>query len=446
MSLESASYARQNTQESAPRLTTLYALLSGFAMAYSGFTPDPSHAQEPKNTVNTVSQSARGRHTCLDALKQVIDTHKHQLDDAEHAVREQAQAHIEKAIRNALDYRNPLPPEVKQWMSVPRESGGGIEVFKRMQVAAEVLTELEHELPGRIASPDAQTSMKTLLERQLHCNITATTPELGQKLQEYRTGTDGECSDGAFLRLCTDLDAMPIPSADGFILQPRKPGEDLKIQDSIASILLHNGNAFHREVFIMPDKGAILTMLEELKDKNGDPLIFLENLQHFDTTPTFRSQGGFLPWTMSEGQQTPPSKNDAPFSTRKFRTLVGIQPAIAILTPDTKRISLGWQSFFMNQTPQKELYGTWNTCLEGTIWEGMEWPDTTDQEDTYGYQLVAASKIVGIDANGQDMKTEVSGLNVCKRDFSLTVRTPSLPASFRIRAFTHMKEHLLTLP
>lgn len=415
-------------------------------MAYSGFTPDPSSAQEPKNTTNAVSQSVRGRHTCLDALKQVIDTHKHQLDDAEYAVREQAQAHIEKAIRNALDYRNPLPPEAKQWMSVPRESRGTIEAFKRMQKAAEVLTELEHELPGRIASPDAQTSMHTLLERQLHCSITATTPELRQKLQDYRTGTDGECCDGAFLRLCTDLGALPIPCTHGFILQPRKPGEDLKIQDSIASILLDDGNAFHREVFVMPDKGSILTMLEELKDANGDPLIFPENFQHFDPTPTCRSQGGFLPWTTSEGQQTPQSKNDAPFSTRKFRTLVATHPAIATLTPDTKGVSLGWQSFFMNHTPQKELYGTWNTRLEGTIWEGVEWPDTTNEEDMFSYQLVAAGKIVGIDANGQEMKTEVSALNVCKRDFSLTVRTPSFPASFRIRAFTHMKEHLLTLP
>lgn len=446
MSLESVSYARQNTQEHAPRLTALYALLSGFAMAYSQYTAGTVSAEEPKNTLSAVSLSVSERHSCLDRLKQTIDLHKNQLDDANYTVREQAQAHIEKAIRNALDYRNPLPPEVRQWMHVSRKSKGTLETFKRMQRAAELLTELEYELPSRIASPDAQTSMQTLLERQLHCTLKTTTAKLKQELQEYRTGTDGECSDGAFLRLCTDLDAIPIPCTDGFILQPRKPGEDLKIQDSIASILLHDGTAFHREVFAMPDKGAILTMLEELKDANGDPLIFPENVQHFDPTPLCRSQGGFLPWTTSEGQQTPQSKNDAPISARTFRTLVATHPVIATLTPDTKRISLGWQSFSMNHTPQKELYGTWNTCLTGTIWEGVEWPDTTNEEDMFSYQLLAADKIVGIDAKGQDMKTEVSRLNICKRDFSLTVRTPSFPASFRIRAFTLMKEHFLTLP
>ncbi len=448
MSIESAPLVRQTRPEYTTRFTTLLALVSGFTMAYGAML----HAEDPSKT----SKSPASKHNPepLADVRKIVDITIPELNHTLYPVREKAQLRIKQAIREALERQNPLPETLKKSFVVPYESGGTIETFKRMANISEFTAELEEELPGRIAAPDADTTLTMLLEDQFHCRMRAEDPVLRAKLEDYKIGAEGEKSGSAFVRMCRDLDAIPIPTTDGFLLRPIQDGEEFRASDTMGLVTIGGPKIQYREAFLLPDKGVILSLIdpekktEEEEQQEMTRLFFAKPEDLFtEPTPTKTINAPLVSWSKDEGQQTPKEKMWTPLSQKKFNAMTARKPvSYALPTAQTKLIPAGLQSFCIPSAPEQQPDGTWVTIVKGMIWECVEWPVTTNEEDMFSYQLVAANRLHGITKDGRRIDATVSDLHFCKRDLSFSVQTMECPSVLHIRAFTDMQKEEITLP
>jgi hypothetical protein len=443
MSIESASDARQNKTEHSPRSQALYTLLSGFVIAYG----DMLHAEEPATKTTPTVVRVQETTDAIEDLKRTLQTRTPQLNDPNYFVREDTQLIIRTAIRRALDQRNPLPTDIRPYMTSPHEVDGSVEIFKRLDGLKEFLRTMEDDLPGRIAAPTKSTSLHTLLKHQFHCDISAIDPTLQKKLENYRTGTDGELSATAFQRLCGEIHALPVLEPQGFSLRSMQEGESFLMRESVGVVKKKVGEGFSRDVFLIPDKGTILSVLhrsEEEKEFDAQ-LIFLDQIPgEDDSIPTRIANTVPLSWTTGEGQSTPHMKTEIPLFQKHTLALIAQVPEVFQLA-EHKIIDAGLQTFYM-KTPEKQLYETWTTDVQGTMWKDVEWPKTTNEQDMYSYQLVATNQIEARDAAGKKLEVRISGLNFCHRDFSFTVSTKVRPSTLNVRAFTEIQTERIKLP
>lgn len=447
MSIESAPDVRQNLYERTPRLTTLLALVSNFALAYGAI----ANAQQPQITSSL--PSAKKTVDPFQDVKKTITESIPELNHTLYPVREKAQLRIKQAIRKALDRKNPLPDTLKKSLVVPYQSGGTIETFKRMEDVSAFTDDMEAELPGRI-SPENETSVQRLLEAQFHCRITVDDPVLQKKLQVYDTCTEGEKSGDAFVRMCRDLQAIPVPTPDGFLLRPIQDGEEFRSNDTMGLIKIGGPKINYREAFLLPDKGAILSLIAE-KTKTEEELqeemtaLFFAKPEDTvtESVPTKTMDASLLAWSKDEYQQTPKHKTWAPLAQKKFDAITARKPvSFTIPTAQPKLMPAGLQTLCIPSTPEKQADGSWMTIVKGTIWECVEWPKTTNEEDMFSYQLVAANKILGTTKDGRTMHGTLSDLHFCKRDMSFSVTTAECPTALQVRAFTSVQQEQITLP
>lgn len=447
MQIESAPDVRQNLYERPPRLITLLALVSHFALAYG----DIANAQQPQ--ITSSHPFAKKTADPFQDVQKTIEESIPELNHTLYPVREKAQLRIKQAIREALERKNPLPETLKKSLVVPYESGGTIETFKRMEDVRAFTDDMEAELPGRI-SPDNETSIQCLLETQFHCRITVDDPLLQRKLEQYEVHAEGEKSGDAFVRMCRDLQAIPVPTPDGFLLRPIQDGEEFRANDTMGLINIGGPKIQYREAFLLPDKGVILSLITE-KTKTEEEFLQEEMAALFskpedtitELIPTKTLDASLVAWSKDEYQQTPKHKTWTPLSQKKFDAITARKPMTYTLpTADTKMIPAGLQTLCIPSAPEKQSDGSWVTVVKGTILECIDWPKTTNEEDMFSYQLVAANKILGTTKDGRTMHGTLSDLHFCKRDMSFSVTTAECPTALQIRAFTSLQQEQITLP
>lgn len=453
MSIESAPDVRHIPHEHTLRLKTLFTLVSVFLIAYG----DTLHAETPAQT--TRKKPTARPYPALDALETVIKAETPLLNHQLCNTREEALLHIKIAIREALHHQNPLPDYAKTILSVPYKVDDYVEAHKRMQDARTFLDELEEELPGRIAVSDANTAFNSLLEEQFHCRITADDPVLRSRLQEYKTGTDAEQSGKAFERMCHHLQAIPLPVANGFFLRPIQEGEEFRTNERMGMVTIGGPKIQYREAFMLPDKGMILTLTaaqrneteEEKMDRKEEEYIALFFQKIPEPTesvfiPTKITGAPFHPWNKDNSQSTPSSTTWIPLMEKTCTAMIGKKPAsYDIPTAQPTVISLGLQTLYV-QSSEKQADGTWITHMKGTVWEGVEWPKTTNEEDMFSYQLVAGNQVSALTADDETMDAIVYDLHFCKRELEFFLKTAQHPQTVRIRAYTEISKEEITLP
>jgi len=450
MPLESTTVASE-TARFTPR-NYLFPLTSAFILAYAEIINGVAHAQSAHPTAQQAAEHEENEKAVwpLDRLKEVLGNETPKLD-AEFKIREEAELKIRTALRNALYQRNPLPQEIHDLMKVPRISNGTMETFARMRGIKESVITDQLEMPGRIASPDEKTTLTSILERQFDCTITTDDASLKERLAQHRYGMEGDTSGAAFERLCQHSLCIPIRTRKGFFLKPMLPGAELRMNGFMGLVTQGQDEKRRTEVFMLPDKGIILTTEIEAEKNNANegpdfnpgPVI----PQAVGVAqPAHITMGAFSPWTKEDCQHTPTPKTEFDANNPRLTAIIATKPeTMEIEAIEEKKITIGEQVLWIKKTTNQPD-GTWVTEVDGEIWKNVEWPVTTNIQDMYSYQLVAANQITGLSAKGEALEATVTGLHFDKRIFRLNIQTPQKPDRFRIKAFTDINLRTLALP
>lgn len=452
MSLESTPVAWE-ARESSSR-NSILPLLRACLLAYTsamgqaeGYTPPVQPVQKEKTAQHTENMENMKP---LDHLKCALQTHSHLLDHEDSDKRESAQTTIKNAIENALKQRNPLPPDVHESMIVPKRTNKMMEKFAQMRHLREFTRTQEQLLPGRIAAPDVRTPLVTILEKQFGCTITVEDPSCDDTLRNYRIGSDGEMGGMALERLCRGMNCIPHITKGGFILQKKKEGDDFRA-NGLLGIVRHDRNI---EVFLLPDKGVILTTETNFEEgyyteESEVQEQTTQNLDPYDPGQPWVgdiSNAMHTPWSKYMGQCTPVPKISFTMAGQSLQAIVATSPTTVELNIDSKESTkLGPQYLRIVDSTQQED-GSWVTNFRGTVWEEIPWPETTNTEDMYSYQLVACNTINVISKDNTITSATTSLLHFNERLLTFRVETLEKPERFHVKGFTEIQLQKMHLP